>query len=421
MTIDDAWEILFDKYNIPEVVSKNGIFYISSREINELKEARLMAKFDQSAQLPEIFRINNLSILPVKRGQYAIGNFATHEEVIYSHTQIKKVDIPDLETIDPSNLYSESSALLFAYNSGIIQDILGSSKVNFTVNGRMASGEFDFEINDTLNASTHNISVKNAQVEIDAGYESPNEFCICEAKSMATNELLIRQLYYPYRLWKEKILKPVLPVFFVFSNDIFHIFIYKFDDDKYYNSIKLCSHSAYTFADEKISSNEISELLNGLENLLEPRVTFPQADSFERIIDLLSLLYNRQLSPDDVTLKYEFDPRQTSYYISACEYLGLLERSRGKKANAQYSLSNEGQRIMGLKYKDKYLSLIKKILEKPVFNTAFKETLKNGIIPNKKAVINIMNNSHLPINSTTIERRASTVRGWTDWILRQIE
>ncbi len=44
-------------------VGDEGEFRISSTQINEFHEARLMAKFDQSAQLPGIFRTNKLSIL----------------------------------------------------------------------------------------------------------------------------------------------------------------------------------------------------------------------------------------------------------------------------------------------------------------------------------------------------------------------
>jgi hypothetical protein len=51
-SIEEAWRKLFEKYDIVEYVHKNGEFKISSNQINELKEARLMAKFDQSAQLP---------------------------------------------------------------------------------------------------------------------------------------------------------------------------------------------------------------------------------------------------------------------------------------------------------------------------------------------------------------------------------
>lgn len=104
------------------------------------KAARLMAKFDQSAQLPEVF---NLSILPITRGEYLIGPFQTHEKISYPHVKPTPVEIPELQTLDYTNL------LLFAYNSSIIQDIMGSDKVAFTVNGRMSSGSFDYYINNS--------------------------------------------------------------------------------------------------------------------------------------------------------------------------------------------------------------------------------------------------------------------------------
>lgn len=45
---DKAWEILFEKYNILENIEKYGHFEISSKAINEVREARLMAKFDHT-------------------------------------------------------------------------------------------------------------------------------------------------------------------------------------------------------------------------------------------------------------------------------------------------------------------------------------------------------------------------------------
>lgn len=420
VSIEKAWEILFDKHNIVAKIAAHGSFQISAKEINSVKEARLMAKFDQSSQLPQIFQNNRLSILPITRGEYVIGPFSTHERVVYPTVKPVAVEIPDLQTLDYTNLYSEASALLFAYNSGIIQDIMGSSKVAFTVNGRMSSGSFDYEIENIssgVDAKTK-ISVQNAQVEIDAGYESADAFCLCEAKNIAAEEILIRQLYYPYRLWKSKIAKPVLPVFLVFSNDVFHVFLYEFSDDNFYNSIKLLRHKAYTFADEEIALNEVIELWKQTSLIAEPAITFPQADSFERVLDLVSVLYESGLTRDEVTLKYEFDPRQTNYYISACEYLGLVERDTNPEGERVYKLSVAARNIMAQRYKPKYLALMGKILERPIFNKTFELTIKSGAIPDKQAICQIMSGASLSINTTTIGRRSSTVRAWIEWMLK---
>jgi hypothetical protein len=193
---DSDWETLFDRHGIFEGLKRNGLFRISASEINRVHEARLMAKFDKSANLPKIFRENNLSILPVSRGEYLIGPFATHLPVRYLAQAPIKVDGPDLETLKPDNLYSEASAIFFAYNSGIIQDVLGGGKVSLTVNGRMSSGEFSFSINHRTDPQkSFPVEVKKSQIEIDTGFESPDAFLICEAKNQATEEMLIRRFF----------------------------------------------------------------------------------------------------------------------------------------------------------------------------------------------------------------------------------
>ena len=415
MTIEKAWETLFDKHHIVSKVLTNGFFKIKASEINIVKEARLMAKFDQSIQLPKIFKDNKLSILPISRGEYIIGNFKTYEKITYQKLKPKIVSIPNLETIDHRNLYSEASALLFAYNSGIIKDVINSRNIHFTVNGRMSSGCFDYYINNKN--SLQKIIVQNAQVEIDGGYEFDDGFCIIEAKNIEVEEILIRQLYYPYRLWAEKISKPVIPLLMVYSNDIFHFFQYNFSDVNNYNSLKLVSYKTYTFANESISLEEIIDVWKSVRYFIKPQVTFPQADSFNRIIDLLSFLFEQELTREEITVKYEFDPRQTNYYITACVYLGLVERT---KVNGERGckLSEEARNIMASSYKNKNLALMRKIFERPVFYSAFGFIIQNNKIPNKHEIFEIMKKSNLSINQTTIDRRSSTVRSWLDWVLR---
>ena len=419
--IDKAWEQLFTKYSILARVSAEGEFRISSAQINEFHEARLMAKFDQSAQLPEIFRANKLSILPTTRGNYIIGPFVTHETIKYrTAVKARQVNAPRLETLDAKDLYSEAAAVLFAYNSGIINDIMGSNDVKPTVNGRMCSGNFSYFINNSLRPENPVVvEVKNSQIEIDAGFESPDAFMICEAKNQASEELLIRQLYYPYRKWKEKISKPILPVFLAFSNDIFHVFVYDFADKESYNSITLKDYRKYTFADKDISLHDIIKLWRSTTIIPEPNVTFPQADSFPRVLDLLSVLHEEDLTRSEITLKYEFDPHQTNYYVSACEYLGLIERFSTDENERGYRLTSEARNIMSLPYKDKHLALMKKLLERYVFNKAFNVFVNSNELPDKQTICQIMKSTNFPIriNDTTIERRSSTVFGWLKWII----
>jgi len=424
ISVEKAWEILFERHDVLNHVLQNGSFRISATEINTIKEARLMARFDNSASLPAIFRDNNLSILPITRGEYIIGPYRTHHKIVYSDVRPQPVIIPNLETLDHTNLYSESSALLFAFNSGIIQDIMNSFEhVNFTVNGRMGSGAFEFNI-ENINDPTQlsNIIVQNSQIEIDGGYESENAFYIFEAKNVASTEMIIRQLFYPYRLWKSKITKPVIPVFMVFSNDIFHAFVYRFNDDKNYNSIELVMHKAYTFANQIILRSDVDAFIENIALRVEPpKIAFPQANSFERVVDLLSLLFEGELSNDEVTGRYMFEPRQTDYYITACVYLGLVNRIRTAETGIKYQLTPEAYSIMRMSYREKYLGLIRRILEFPVFNDVYFLSLDTGLVPTVSEIYSVMARREIRLGDGTKKRRASTVRNWITWIFSQFD
>jgi hypothetical protein len=295
--------------------------------------------------------------------------------------------------------------------------------VNFTVNGRMGSGAFEFNIeniNDPNQLS--NIIVQNSQIEIDGGYESANAFYIFEAKNVASTEMIIRQLFYPYRLWKSKITKPVIPVFMVFSNDVFHAFIYRFNDDNNYNSIELIMHKSYSFANQTILRSDVDTLLENVTLRTEPTiVSFPQANSFERVVDLLSLLFEGELSMEEVTGRYMFAPRQTDYYVTACVYLGLVRRIPTAENGIKYQLTPDAALIMGRPFRDKYLGLIRRVLEFPVFNDVYVQSLETGLVPTVSEIYTVMARRGIEISDSTKRRRASTVRKWITWIFSQFD
>src|SRR5690606_27555394 len=234
---DIAWNKLFAKYKISENVLKNGAFEINSTQINEFREARLMTKFDFRSQLPEIFAENKLSILPISRGGYVISDFETFKDFESKDPTPIKIDFPNyLESIKHDNITSESTALNCAFVTGIIEDFVQDEEIKPTVSGRMSSSSFDFNIK-TLKSNL-NIVVNNSQIEIDGGYEGVNSLSLIEAKNSISKDFLIRQVYYPYRLWESKISKKVRPLFLTYSNGIFHFKEYVFEDLAHYNSIK---------------------------------------------------------------------------------------------------------------------------------------------------------------------------------------
>ncbi len=421
---DQAWQELFDKYSILKAIDRSGRFEIEANTINTVREARLMAKFDHFTNLPQIFQKNQLSILPVSRSKYVIGKFETYLSVKYDDIKARIIAPPSfMESIQYNNLYSESLALHYAYLAGIMDEIAGEQTF-LTVSGRMSSNKFDFNIRNVESKRLETIKVNNSQCEIDGGYESKNNFIIVEAKNYTVEDFLIRQLYYPYRLWESKLQKTIIPVFMTYSNDCFSLFIFNFNRKDEYNSIKLVKQLKYTVAPDKIELGNILAVFHNAKIKDEPAVPFPQADRFERIIDLLGLLYENDLTKDFITQNYQFDVRQTDYYTNAAIYLGLVSRARPQhrgQGDLLYSLTDLGRRIMSLDFKNKYLSLVKCLLEHEVFYKVLGRYFELNHIPGKPEVCDIMRNSYIygvgADSHNTIERRAQTVLSWINWIL----
>ena len=156
--------------------------------------------------------------------------------------------------------------------------------------------------------------------------------------------------------------------------------------------------------------------------LPEPEIPFPQANNIIRLLDLLENLMLNDMERDMITLNYDFNVRQTNYYTDAGRYLGLIEKYQIKKPNStkiMFRLTSEGRRILELSYKEKRLSIVRKILEHKPFRMALEAYLHNAIRPKKIAVAEILRDCKIynVDSQDTFERRASTVLRWIDWIL----
>ena len=416
---ENAWRKLFQKYEILKIIEQDKIFKISSDQIKEFREPRLMAKFDHKNNLPKIFQDNKLSILPITRGEYVIGNFDCYHEFETANEKIFKFSLPNyIQSLDCENIFSESIALNVAFAAGIIADFIEDEEIISTVAGRMSSGTFDFDIINRKNNSSYNLQVQNSQIEIDAAYEGLKYLAIFEAKRELAEDFLIRQLYYPYRTWSEKIAKSVKTVFFVYSNGIYRLYEYKFENPQNYNSLKLVKQKNYSVEDTTINLEEIQKILREIEIKPEPQIPFPQANNFERVINLCELLNKNELTGEEITENYDFDARQTDYYTRAAMYLKLVQKLNSDK----YSITDLGKKILKLSFKQRQLSYCKCILSHKVFADTLKKYFERGEIPSIKEIVQIMKNSNLyKIESeNTYERRASTIRKWLNWIVNLV-
>ena len=419
---DVAWKQLFDKYDILRHVENDGFYSISATQIKEFREPRLMAKFDHTINLPKLFADNKLAILPITRGDYIISHFDAYHTFEADNSPVTKVSLPTyIQSLNSNNIPSEAIALNCAVASGIIAEFMEDSDIVATVSGRMGSGAFSFNINDTKTGSVRQVNVNNSQIEIDAAYEGASSLAIFEAKRDLSEDFLIRQLYYPFRVWQSRVTKPVKPIFLVYSNGIYRLFEYTFDDPKNYSSLRLVKQRNYSIEDTAISVSDIQAVLESAVIVDEPKVPFPQSDKFERVINLCELISVQELSRIDVTERYAFDSRQTNYYTDAARYLGLLEK-RKESGTPLYSISETGRRILNLGFKQRQLAYCNIILSHKAFNSSLRLYLQKGVMPSTSEIVDIMKQSELyqvESNSTFI-RRSSSIKGWINWIVSLI-
>lgn len=423
ISANEAWEELITRYNIESAVQTNGIFHITANQIKEYKEPRLMAKWDSSHQLPSALRSRKLNILPVSRGAYVIGDFLLYQEIPPIEERVERmthVELPEYETINAENITSESTAIDALILSGILDDFLQDGVNASTFHGRMGTGVFDFKVK-THHHGKKWIRVNNAQCEIDGGFENDTSVVILEAKNVVHEDFHIRQLYYPYRLWEQQVQKPIRLVFSIYSNQIFRLFEYRFTNLMDYSSIELVKSKNYSLQDTNI---EISDLISVRRNTPvvtddnmehSPEPPFIQANSMDRIVSLLENLHQNPMSENEIAVLMDFVPRQAGYYFNAGKYLGLFEKRTEENQKLVY-LSDIGENIYRLNYKDRQLELVSRILEHKIFAELFDSIVDTGEFPSISAIEEKMRLYHV-CNEGQINRRAGSVLRWLHWMI----
>ena len=431
INVSDAWQVLIDKYDISTEISNNGFFKISASQIKEVKEPRLMAKWDSSEQLPSSLKNNKINILPDSRSSYILSDFLLYEKLpkVVEHVKnMAKVELPDLQTIDVDNITSEANAISVLQISGILEDFLELDVDDIlygTFNGRMSSGKFDFKV-DTKRKVPLKVDVDRVQIEIDGGFESNHCVVILEAKNVLHEDFHIRQLYYPYRLWESKVDKPVRLIFSIYTNKIFRLMEYHFKEKGNYSSIELVRTKNYSLEDTSITLDEIKDVYDSIEDIEvisdnmngESSVPFIQADNFERIVSLLENMYDNPMTSEEIIELMKFTIRQKEYYFNAGKYLGLFQRIKEDKVT-KYGLTNVGVAIYKKSYKERQLELVKLILSHRIFRDLFGEIIETGVIPDKRRVVEL----ELEYNVCSIDvasRRATSVISWLNWIFNLV-
>ncbi len=245
MANSKSWNKIFDDYEILKHDFDKSPFSLSATQIKRAcqrfketgeKEVRILCKQDSREDRPDIFIKNKLFLLPVKNGYYNIikgdGYIDIPEIkqglVIYS----SQVDF-QLDTTKIGD--SEMQHLDYAYPASLIRTFTDDPSLVLTMRGRKYTPEFEFYVEKQL------IKVSGVQTEVDAGYEGKNQIVLIEAKNFSATNVIIRQLYYPFRQWQEHTKKKVVTLFFdkIRGENVYSIWQFEFGDPKNYNSIRL--------------------------------------------------------------------------------------------------------------------------------------------------------------------------------------
>lgn len=251
MANSKSWKKIFDDYRILEHDFSKSPFPISAAQIKKScqkfketgeKEVRILCKQDSREDRPEIFIKNKLFLLPIKNGYYNIIKGEGYvdipeikkEEIIYS----SKLDFK-LDTASVGD--SEMQHLDYAYAASLIRTFTEDPSLVLTIRGRKFTPVFDFYAGKQL------IKVLSVQTEVDGGYEGKHKVVLIEAKKSSAKDVIIRQLYYPFRQWQSTTKKKVVTLFFQKDHtaNLYSIWQFEFKNVNNYNSIVLVKAGKY--------------------------------------------------------------------------------------------------------------------------------------------------------------------------------
>lgn len=253
MVSNKAWNKIFRDYKINNHNFDKGPSELTADQIKKScqaftetidKEPRILCKQDSRSDRPVVFVKDGLFILPKKNGSYYILKGEGYVDIPDITTPIQKYTSKlDFELESSMVGDSEMQYLDFAFASSLIRTFMKDPSLILTIRGRKYTPPFSFKV------GINTLNTEGVQTEVDAGYEGKDSIVLIEAKNFSATNVIIRQLYYPFRQWSENTTKKVYSVFFekrVLNNEnIFYLWQFEFTDIEDYNSIRLVKSGRY--------------------------------------------------------------------------------------------------------------------------------------------------------------------------------
>lgn len=411
MPFEPAWKkIVAERVDVTKdlvVITKDDIESLTGNEL------RLMAKMDTREDVPAALRENGYFLLPTKNGEYLLireEGFHTLEQLPNPPSVFRPTLDFELLTLGVGN--AEMQHLDYSFNVGLFEHFGQTAGLRQTIRGRKRTPAFSFHVGDRGPVNVQ----KGVQVEVDSGCEGRSEIIIIEAKAAETRDFIVRQLYYPYRKWKQEVpTKLIRPWFFcsrvVAGRRLYEFWEYQFTDDAQYQSISYRRGESF-FVEARQKRLSVNDLLG--RHLARAIRTgdwnVPQADDFSKVAELPLLVQQGINTSRLLANHFGFHTRQSSYYRQAAEFLGLVVQND----RHEYELTD-----LGVEYASRTADERREILAGLLAHfppmRAVLEASGSGQEIHRVEVARIIEKNST-IAGSTPSRRAATLVAWMGWL-----
>lgn len=412
----EAWEVLADHLRLVERFAGEEMVEVDATAVKAITgwEPRLLMKMDSRVQRPPALARVGGTVLPVRNGRYAIvatdGYHELEEPPACSAFHLSET-ARGIRTLPWDTIPSSESQMLdMALASGMMQHYLAETHLALTIRGRLRSPAFTFQCAGRSQRAVE-LHVDGVQIEVDAGLEG-ERIHLVEAKLGKRSDFHVRQLYYPYRMWSQRSGgKSVEAVFCAYHDRQFYFWTYAFVPEDHYHGLQLTRSAVYTLDPEIVAPSWRSVVQRSLQRSAEEpqKIPFPQADSLERVIDLMDALAQGLADTASLIERYDFTERQADYYLNAARYLGFVQPGRRE-------LTPDGARFVAAKRNARHVMLLEAMLQRPVFRQVLAYTAETDSLPDAQQVQSWLGVS-TTLSGSTLGRRARTVLSWARWAI----
>lgn len=359
----------------------------------------------------------------LKNGEYIIFRDSRPQSYYSFDASVKEItavrhdssiEADRIQTLSLGSISSEFQAIDYAHLVSMLRTFTSEPNLFLTIRGKYRSNQFFVN----LPGIDEPVEINGVQIEIDSGFEGENGIYLIEAKLGKRADFHIRQLYYPWKDWSTRTGKPIIPIFFSYSNGLFYLTKFRFGEN--YGDIEISEHRCYSVDEDPILSVDLDELMESVPpGDAEPAsVPYPQANDLDKIIDIIVSSSDDPITKESITGYFEFDERQGDYYANAAIYLDFLSRDRSHPGS--FILTDLGKQLQHCRTRrSRNNLLVRQLFRRPTFRQAIIRMKEQGFVAESVEIDEIMDMIDVfdgRCNPVTCRRRASTVRSWLKWL-----